>query len=353
MESKYCHTCGEQIAKSAPSCPKCGAPQPSSVSHALGAATPRSKTVAVVLALLIGGFGAHKFYLRRHVAGVLYLLFSWTYIPVFLAVGEGLRYALIKDETFDAEYNGGQPSNQSGAALKVVGVVGAALMAVMFVGILAAILVPAYHDYVQRAKERTTSAAAGTSAEVIPDDRSYAGDPPANETPNQVTAAVTASDWAPIGNMSSLTATAWQCASTGQTKQLRIFPDSTFVEHFISEQLDVVTFGKALVKGSSLGLHTTANVFLAAPSGIPTQRWMPAAKADSAARSNNVIAEYQMLAATETQLDLQPIRRVNWDGRTEVGDTQNPAWHCTPALETTNQILSNQRQNVPVELTKG
>jgi TM2 domain-containing membrane protein YozV len=184
MESKFCHSCGEQIAKSAPTCPKCGAPQAGSVSMALSANAPRSKTIAVVLALLLGGFGAHKFYLRRHVSGVLYLLFCWTYIPAFLALGEGLRYALIKDETFDAAYNGGQPSNQSAAALKVVGIIVAGFMVVMFVGILAAILLPAYHDYVQRAKARTE---ATVPAETMPDERTYAGITGVNETSDQAT----------------------------------------------------------------------------------------------------------------------------------------------------------------------
>ncbi len=36
----------------------------------------KDRTVAVVLAFFLGGFGVHKFYLGNNLAGVLYLLFS-------------------------------------------------------------------------------------------------------------------------------------------------------------------------------------------------------------------------------------------------------------------------------------
>lgn len=44
----------------------------------------KSKRVGYVLAFFLGGFGIHAFYYRKYVRGFLYLLFSWTYIPVFL-----------------------------------------------------------------------------------------------------------------------------------------------------------------------------------------------------------------------------------------------------------------------------
>ena len=40
--------------------------------------TKRDEVVGVLLALFLGGFGAHHFYLRSTGLGVLYLLFSWT-----------------------------------------------------------------------------------------------------------------------------------------------------------------------------------------------------------------------------------------------------------------------------------
>jgi hypothetical protein len=40
--------------------------------------TRRDEVVGVLLALFLGGFGAHHFYLRRIGLGILYICFSWT-----------------------------------------------------------------------------------------------------------------------------------------------------------------------------------------------------------------------------------------------------------------------------------
>ncbi len=44
----------------------------------------KDELVGVLLALFLGGFGIHHFYLRRNGLGVLYLIFSWTGIPTIL-----------------------------------------------------------------------------------------------------------------------------------------------------------------------------------------------------------------------------------------------------------------------------
>lgn len=64
----------------------------------------KSRGVATILALLLGGIGAHKFYLDRAGQGVLYLLFFWTFIPALLGLVEGLMYATSSEEAFHAEY---------------------------------------------------------------------------------------------------------------------------------------------------------------------------------------------------------------------------------------------------------
>jgi len=46
----------------------------------------RNPSTALILALLLGGVGAHRFYLRQWGLGVAYLLFVWTYIPAFIAL---------------------------------------------------------------------------------------------------------------------------------------------------------------------------------------------------------------------------------------------------------------------------
>src|SRR5882762_4378371 len=48
----------------------------------------KDATVAILLALFLGGLGAHHFYLGRPGLGVLYLLFCWTLVPSFVALIE-------------------------------------------------------------------------------------------------------------------------------------------------------------------------------------------------------------------------------------------------------------------------
>ena len=73
-------------------------------SAARGGATPKSRGVAMVLSLFLGGFGAHQFYLGSPGLGLFYILFSWTFIPMLFALGECVVYATMSDETFHAKY---------------------------------------------------------------------------------------------------------------------------------------------------------------------------------------------------------------------------------------------------------
>ena len=47
-----------------------------------------NKVLYCVLALFLGGIGVHKFYAGKTGAGILYLLFCWTYIPLVLSLIE-------------------------------------------------------------------------------------------------------------------------------------------------------------------------------------------------------------------------------------------------------------------------
>ncbi len=51
-------------------------------------AVRRDEVVGILLALFLGTFGVHHFYLRRTGLGILYCCFCWTSIPFFLGVIE-------------------------------------------------------------------------------------------------------------------------------------------------------------------------------------------------------------------------------------------------------------------------
>jgi len=65
----------------------------------------RNKWVALILAWLLGGLGAHKFYLGQVGLGILYLVLCWTCIPAIIAFIEGIIYLTMSDEEFAAKYH--------------------------------------------------------------------------------------------------------------------------------------------------------------------------------------------------------------------------------------------------------
>lgn len=64
----------------------------------------RSKNVAAFLAIILGGAGIHKFYLGKVGQGLLYLIFSWTFLPMILGFVEGIYYLLMSDKAFELKY---------------------------------------------------------------------------------------------------------------------------------------------------------------------------------------------------------------------------------------------------------
>lgn len=72
----------------------------------------KDPTTAVLLALFLGGLGAHKFYLGKTTAGILYILFSWTTIPAWIALfetfslsGSVARYNQMKAQEYYQMYS--------------------------------------------------------------------------------------------------------------------------------------------------------------------------------------------------------------------------------------------------------
>jgi len=65
----------------------------------------KNKSVAIILAFFLGSFGIHKFYLVNNFAGILYLVFFWTFIPALLAIFDFIGLLLMSDNAFNAQYN--------------------------------------------------------------------------------------------------------------------------------------------------------------------------------------------------------------------------------------------------------
>jgi TM2 domain-containing membrane protein YozV len=66
----------------------------------------KDKNVAAILAFFFGWMGGHKFYLGQPGAGLVYLLFSWTFIPSILGFIEFIILALMDKQEFDRRFNG-------------------------------------------------------------------------------------------------------------------------------------------------------------------------------------------------------------------------------------------------------
>lgn len=63
----------------------------------------KNKIAAGLLAIFLGGFGIHKFYLGKIGQGILYLLFCWTYIPAIIGFFEGILYLVSNDHNFQVK----------------------------------------------------------------------------------------------------------------------------------------------------------------------------------------------------------------------------------------------------------
>lgn len=110
--SRRCERCGTPVRDEWAArglCAECqrkkNMPVLDQATHALNT-TDKSRTIAVVLALVLGGLGFHKFYMGKTGKGILYFLFCWTGIPSLIGIVEGVRYAMMGDEEWERRYFG-------------------------------------------------------------------------------------------------------------------------------------------------------------------------------------------------------------------------------------------------------
>ncbi len=119
--AKKCRHCAEWVARS---CEACGTPVrgewaarglcaecqarrgvPAVRQDGAVVASGKNRGVATLVAVLFGGLGFHKFYLGSPIAGIIYLVFFWTFIPSLLGLMEGVWYAFMDEAEFQRRYS--------------------------------------------------------------------------------------------------------------------------------------------------------------------------------------------------------------------------------------------------------
>lgn len=112
--SIQCPECTESISNQSDSCNNCGFPIARAVPQPLPTknhttivrvnSSRKSKGVAILLALFLGGLGIHKFYLNQAFLGILYLLFCWTFIPAIVSLFEVVILLFMSESEFNKRF---------------------------------------------------------------------------------------------------------------------------------------------------------------------------------------------------------------------------------------------------------
>ncbi|HOX37237.1 MAG TPA: NINE protein [Candidatus Brocadiia bacterium] len=100
----FCPKCGAVSLPERTECPVCRAPSPSV------AARSRSRNLTVLLSLILGGIGAHKFYLGMWGWGIVYIAaLPFAGISVLVGIAEAAHFHAMPPEEFDLRYNKRKP----------------------------------------------------------------------------------------------------------------------------------------------------------------------------------------------------------------------------------------------------
>lgn len=112
-----CPECSDSISNQSTSCTNCGfpianiapfkaapPPLPTNNYTTIVHVNRKSKGVAALLALFLGGFGIHKFYLGQTLWGILYLLFCWTFIPAIISIFEVIILLFMNESKFNRRF---------------------------------------------------------------------------------------------------------------------------------------------------------------------------------------------------------------------------------------------------------
>lgn len=74
----------------------------------------QTKLIQSALAIFLGSFGAHKFYQGKTLWGVIYFLLSFTTLPMWVSIVEGIRYLFMPIEDFYDQYIKDKRRNKHG-----------------------------------------------------------------------------------------------------------------------------------------------------------------------------------------------------------------------------------------------
>lgn len=104
MSEVLCLSCGVSTEPSSPRCSSCG----EQLNLKVGSTAGKSRVVAGLLAIFLGGFGAHRFYLGQPKLASRYIggLFIFG-VSALVGIVEGVRYFLITDAEFIEELRKG------------------------------------------------------------------------------------------------------------------------------------------------------------------------------------------------------------------------------------------------------
>lgn len=69
------------------------------------AASEKNRIAAGILAIFLGWFGVHHFYLGNTGRAIVYLFFFWTYIPAIIGLIEGIGYLTQSDAEFASKFH--------------------------------------------------------------------------------------------------------------------------------------------------------------------------------------------------------------------------------------------------------
>lgn len=119
----FCSNCGNKLENGVKFCTNCGHPvtfsggsnvQDTPQQTVVYIQTPqqdiyvherKSKGLALTLCFFLGWIGAHEFYLRKYLWGSLYLIFFWTFIPLFLSIIDFIIMLLTPKSVFHKIYD--------------------------------------------------------------------------------------------------------------------------------------------------------------------------------------------------------------------------------------------------------